>query len=148
MNNLALEYERDIHAWTLHQMELLRRRQFAEMDVEHLIEELETMANRDKHELESRLAILIAHLLKWQYQSDKRSGSWEGSIIEQRYRIDRQLAGSPSLNPHLLVTMLKAYPAALKLAIKETRLAPSIFPESCPYSMEQLLDEDFFPESQ
>jgi hypothetical protein len=146
MNHLTLEYDRDNHQWTLHHIELLKQRQFSQMDVEHLIEELESMANRDRHELMSRFIILIAHLLKWQFQPAKRSSSWRGSIIEQRVQIAVQLEESPSLKHYLTTAIDKAYPHAIKIAVKETLLPKSTFPETCPYLVEQLLDDDFFPD--
>jgi hypothetical protein len=146
MNHLTLEYDHDNHQWTLHHIELLKQRKFSKMDVEHLIEELESMANRDRHELMSRFIILIAHLLKWQFQPAKRSSSWRGSIVEQRVQIAVQLEESPSLKHYLTTAIDKAYPHAIKIAVKETFLPKSTFPETCPYPVVQLLDDDFFPD--
>jgi len=145
MNTLQLEYESDFYGWIYKNIELLKQRKFSELDVEVLIDELESMAKRDKRELISRLTILIAHLLKWQFQPTRRSGSWQGSIDEQRFKIGKHLGDSPSLNNQLSESIKIAYPDALKLAIKETKLSSTIFPKNCLYSIEQLLDEDFYP---
>jgi hypothetical protein len=139
-------YHQDFYSWIYHNIELLRQSKFAEIDVETLIEELESMAKGNKRELRSHLVILIAHLLKWQFHSDHRSRSWHGSIVEQRYQIVDQLDESPSLKPHLAEAIKQAYPGAVKIAVKETGLPKTTFPESCPYYVEQLLDEDFYPD--
>ena len=140
-------YSQDFYAWIYHNIELLRQNKFAEIDVETLIEELESMARGDRNELESRLTILIAHLLKWQYQPAHRSSSWHSSIVEQRFRITKQLRKAPSLKSYFSEALQEAYPDAIKIAVKETGLPQTIFPESCPYSMAQLLDEDFYAET-
>jgi hypothetical protein len=81
-----------------------------------------------------RLIILLAYLLKWEYQSPHRSSNWRGSIVEQRVQISRELRLSPSLKPLLPQAMDEAYPDALRIATKETGLAPAVFPPACPYS--------------
>jgi len=143
----ALEYERDFQGWINQHIALLKMGKFNEIDVEHLIEELEDMGKSNIRELENRLVILIAHLLKWQFQTAQQSGSWRGSIIEQRVQILRLLRKIPSLKRELPNAVSDAHPDALNLAIKETKLSASTFPKECPYSIEQLLDEDFYPDS-
>ncbi len=145
MNALQLEYDQDFYSWIYKNIDLLKQRKFSELDVDILIDELESMAKRDRRELTSRLMILIAHLLKWQFQPEQRSGSWQGSIDEQRIKIAKQIEESPSLKNQLNEGIKVAFPDALKLAIKETRLSSKIFPKECPYSIEQLLNEDFYP---
>jgi hypothetical protein len=140
------EYERDFYNWIHHNITLLRQGRWDEIEIDILIDELESMAKRDKRELISRLMILIAHLLKWQYQPDQRSGSWQGSICEQRICIDAQLTESPSLKNALVESVSQAYIGSLKITQKETGLPSSSFPSSCPYTLEQLLDEDYYPE--
>jgi hypothetical protein len=139
---LQLEYERDFYGWIQHHIDLLKQGKWADIDTEILIDELESMAKRDRRELTSRLMILIAHLLKWLFQPDKRSGSWRGSIREQRIQILEQLEESPSLRNNLAESVVKSYPKALTLAIDETGLPIKTFPQNCPYAIEQLLDED------
>ena len=140
-------YEKDFYGWIYHHIDLLRQGKLAEIDTELLIEELEGMAKRDRRELISRLMILIAHLLKWQFQPEQRSGSWRGSIREQRIQIAQQLLESPSLKSHLVESIAKAYPDALELASSETGLAFSVFPTICPYQVTQLLDKEFYPDN-
>ncbi len=154
MTALALEYERDFHRWIEQHIFLLKKGNLDGLDREHLIEELEGMANRDRHELVSHFIILIAHLLKWQFQlntltehwKEFEGKSWRNSILEQRYRIADQLEYMPILKNSLPEALAKAYPKALCLAVDETGLSKAIFPQTCPYSIEQLLDKTFYPD--
>lgn len=142
--NKVVDYETDFYHWALHNAQLLKEGKFSELDVEHLIEELEDMGN-NRQELASRFMVLIGHLLKWEYQPNHRSSSWEGSINEQRLQINWLIQDKPSLKPNLLPAVTKAYPQAVKLAAKDTNLPQTQFPQECPYTLEQLLDEDFYP---
>jgi hypothetical protein len=138
-------YEQDLFAWTQQQVNLLTHQRWHELDVENLIDELEGMARRDRREMINRLIILIAHLLKWEFHPDHQSGSWRGSIQEQRLQLNGLLEDSPSLHQQFIESLEKAYPQAVKLASKETELPTTKFPNECPYELAQLLDEDFLP---
>ena len=147
-------YEKDFYAWIYHNIELVRSKNWDEIDTDLLIEELESMAKRDRHELISHLIILIAHLLKWQFQfkqlsemwQEFKGDSWQNSIIEQRNQIERQLQMSPSLKAYFDDAVQKAYVHAVNIAVKETKLPTATFPKICPYSIEQLMDNDFYPQ--
>ncbi len=153
MSNLATEYDRDFNAWIQQHITLLKQGRVNEIDVEHLIIELEDMGKSNLRELESRLVILIAHLLKWQFQLKSlnelwekfKGSSWQHSIIEQRYQINKLLKTNPSLKSHLQDAIVKVYTDALEIAVDETGLPQSTFPENCPYTVEQLLDKSFYP---
>ena len=153
MNPATTLYEQDFYGWIQHHIALLQQRKFADLDVDLLIEELDSMAKRDKHELVSHFIILLAHLLKWQFQLQSltelwqtfQGHSWRSSIRERRVQIRKQLEMSPSLKPHLLEAVNKAYPKAVKLASDETGFSMKTFPDTCPYTLAQLLDERFFP---
>ena len=138
-------YEQDLFAWTQQQVNLLTHQRWHELDVENLIDELEGMATRDQREMTNRLIILIAHLLKCEFQPDHQSGSWLGSIQEQRLQLNGLLEDSPSLHQQFIESLEKAYPQAVTLASKETELPTTKFPNECPYELAQLLDEDFLP---
>lgn len=138
-------YHKDFYAWINSQIDLLRQNRVQELDRDLLVEELEDMGKRHQNELVSRLIVLIAYLLKWQYQPEHRSSSWRGSIIEQRVQIRRGIRSSPSLKPFLIEAIRESYPDALHIACKETGLDKSAFPEQCPYQEQELLDEDFWP---
>jgi len=111
-------YEQDLFAWTQQQVYLLTHQRWHELDVENLIDELEGMARRDRREMINRLIILIAHLLKWKFQPDHQSGSWRGSIQEQRLQLNGLLEDTPSLHQQFIESLEKAYPQAVKLASK------------------------------
>ena len=143
---MTVDYDTDFHAWALHNAKLLRQGKFAELDVEHLAEELESMGKTNKRELTSRFKILLAHLLKWQYQPDYRGRSWRSSIVEQRSEISELTAENPSLKPLFDEVIADAYLKAIKFAAKETGLLVNTFPQKCPYSLEQIVDDDFYPE--
>ena len=142
----AIEHDKDYYAWTQQQAEFLRQRRFADLDIDYLSEELESMGASDRRELMSRLTVLLTHLLKWQYQPERSGTSWRLTITEQRRSIRRLLADSPSLKPLLLGILVEEYRDARDDAIYETSLAKSRFPLDCPYSIEQVLNSEFWPD--
>jgi len=110
--NYANDYESDFYAWTQNQAQILRDRQWQLIDVEHLAEEIEDMGRAEKRKLESRLEVLLMHLLKWQFQDDNRSRSWQLTIKEQRLGLQRHLKQNPSLKtlvPEMLTKLLAKY---------------------------------------
>jgi hypothetical protein len=145
MAALKTDYQRDFYQWINHHVELLRAGRIADLDIENLIDELESMAKRDRRELISHLTILLLHLLKWEYQAAQRSSSWKRSIKEQRLQIEDQLEDSPSLRNYLAEAIAKAYPKAVELAQDEIGLTDAMFPNTCLYSVEALLDKTFYP---
>jgi hypothetical protein len=138
-------YDQDFHAWTQRTAELLRAGRFEEADIEHVAEEIEDMGRREMRELNSRIQVLMAHLLKWQTQSDRRSLSWRSTITAQRLELEGLLAQSPSLRPRLEGSLADNYARAVKRAAAESGLAADRFPPACPYRIDQILDEDFLP---
>lgn len=138
-------YEQDFYQWTQHQAGLLRSGRLGEIDIEHVAEEIEAMGISDRRELESRLKVLLQHLLKWQFQPEQRSGSWRGSIDEQRDQLEILLRQSPSLHRFVPEAVEHSYPKARRAAALETGLSIGQFPESCHYSVQQVLDVDFLP---
>ena len=139
-------YEQDFYAWTRQQADLMRNRQYQALDLEHLIEEVESMGASERRQLANRLKVLMAHLLKWKYQSHLQSRSWAATIKEQRLSIQDLLDDNPSLQSMQASTIIRAYRLARLLAVKETNLEESTFPEQCPFSEQQLGDEDFYPD--
>jgi hypothetical protein len=139
-------YDRDFYAWSREQAELLRAGKLAEADIEHIAEEIDSMGRTEKRELISRLDVLLLHLLKWRYQPSKRSPSWEASIWVQRDRLADHLNDNPSLKPLLPQALASAYRGAWREAVAETGLAESTFPRTCPWAVEEVLDEEFWPE--
>src|SRR5947209_14405606 len=129
---LSALYETDETAWLEAMARLARQRRGAELDYEHLAEFLTDMARRDRREVESRLAVLIAHLLKWQYQPAKRSRSWLVTIEQQRQELLRLLT-SGTLHNHAEAVLPAVYADGLRLAALETGLPAATFPPECPY---------------
>ncbi len=144
-NNKNYQYDQDFYAWALHSADLLRQGKFKEIDVEHMAEEIESMGKRDRRQLVNRLAVLIAHLLKWQFQPELRGRSWKLTIREQRIKVAQLLDDSPSLNHELVNKLNDAYAQAIVKAAREADLMENNFPEQCPYSLDQCLDGEFFP---
>ncbi|MBK1986140.1 DUF29 domain-containing protein [Sphaerospermopsis aphanizomenoides BCCUSP55] len=138
-------HDNDFYAWTQEQAHLLRTEQFHQIDFAHIAEELEDMGRSEKRELESRLEMLIMHLLKWQFQPNLRSRSWQLTIKEQRLRLEKLLKENPSLNSYLEDSLDKTYQLAMISAERETGL--SSFPETCPYSLTEIFTLEFLPTS-
>jgi hypothetical protein len=145
MSTTNIEHQ-DFYAWTRQQADLLRAKHFDQIDLEHLIEEIESMGNSEVRELESRLTVLLMHLLKWQYQPTLQTRSWVLTIKEQRRRIVKRLQQNPSLKSKLQEVINDAYELARGDAADETGLPESHFPEMCPWQYIQLIDMEFWPE--
>ena len=144
----TVTYETDFHAWAIQNARLLREGKLTKIDAEHIAEELESMSASDRRELLNRLQVLLAHLLKHQYQPERRSKSWLLTISHQRTAIERLLEQSPSLKTLLDAnTLTKVYGKAVRDTVIETDLEQHLFPVECPYRLEQILDEDWLPES-
>jgi hypothetical protein len=142
----SVAYDEDFFAWTQEQARLLREGDVASIDLGNLAEEIESVGKSDRREIRSRLVILVTHLLKWQFQPTGRSNSWSATVREQRRRIALVIEDSPSLRSVVAETLDDAYGKARLDAADETALDPTIFPEACPYTPEQILSEDFLPE--
>lgn len=139
---LSVLYERDETAWLEIMSNLAAEGRYAEMDHPNLSEYLADMAKRDRREVSSRLIILLTHLLKWEHQPDHRSGSWQGTILEQRREL-RQLLSSGTLYNHATSVFADAYADARKQVAAETTLPRGTFPAECGWDLESLLaDED------
>ena len=145
----ADRYEQDLYAWTQEQAARLEARQFDVLDIVNLVDEVTALGASERRALGSHLIILVLHLLKWHYQPDGRltSHSWADSIRNARIQIDLLIETSPSLRPLLPGILTRYYPKARRLAADETHLVLATFPETCPWSIDHLLDYNFFPES-
>ncbi len=146
MENLANTYEQDFYLWICRNVDLLRQGRVTEIDAENIMEELDAMGKNQHRELVSRLKILFAHLLKWQFEPDYRSKSWKRTILEQRQQIRQLLETSPSLKHQMDEKMKKAYANAVEYAALETGIPVSDFPGTCPYSFDEVFDKNFYPE--
>ena len=138
-------YDRDFYEWTRKNAQLLREGRLSEIDRDNLIEELETMGRSEKRAFVNHLAVLIAHLLKWERQPVLRSKSWRYTIREQRAQVADILDDNPSFRPSLEGMLLKAYGKAIVRVAKETGLDEESFPVTCPYEPDKIMDTTFFP---
>ena len=143
-------YEQDFYTWTQEQAALLRKGAVQELDLANLAEEIESLGISQKHALASHLRNLVMHLLKWQYQPSGRltGHSWQSSIINARDEIATLLEDVPSLQPQVAALLTRRYPAARRLAHSETDLPLATFPAACPWTPEQVLEADFWPEGE
>jgi Domain of unknown function DUF29 len=140
-------YDSDYFLWSEHQAALLRQGKLALLDIENLAEEIESLGKSDRRALMSQVNRLLVHLLKWQFQAERRTASWEKSIRSARRSMIRILEDSPSLKGALSGRLEKEYVFARRDASLETRLSETGFPSECPYSVEQLFYDEYLPES-
>jgi hypothetical protein len=145
---MGTPYEKDVVAWAYEQAALLRAGKLASIDIEHIAEEIEDVGKSEQREFASRMAILLAHLLKWQFQPERRTNSWTNTILTQRAAIERRLRKTPSLKPMLTEEdrIADMWGDAREQAANEARIGFADFPESCPWTMSSVLEQGFLPE--
>ena len=141
-------YNTDFYAWTIEQAKRLKTGQWEQLDIENLVEEIESLGKREKQELRNRFRVLLGHLLKWQYQPEQQSNSWRSTIREQRRRIIQHLEDNPSLQPYLPEVFQLGFEDGVDLAVQETNLPEETFPATCPFTLDQALDAEFLPDTQ
>ena len=139
-------HDEDLYEWAAETVELIRGGHGSAIDLEAVAEELEELMGNTRRELYRRLRVLLAHLLKWEYQPERHSASWRGTIRIQRDDIAQLLKQSPSLKRLVPEQIAEAYEPARELAADETGLALETFPERCPYSLERVLDPEWWPQ--
>ena len=145
MSTLSL-YDTDFSAWAYAQAEHLKRHEFKLIDLGHLIQEVEEMGNQNRQELKNRLVILLMHLLKWNFQSERKGNICYQTIANQRLDIQDLMSDNPSLKHILDEVFLKAYSLAIAKASIETGINKKVFPLQSPWTIKQILNEDFYPE--
>ena len=138
------QYETDFYAWVQAQAQALQAKDWAALDLDNLVEELDTLGRSERHALWSHLRILLVHLLKWRYQPTRRSRSWRGSTTRARQNVARRLQ-QPSLRRELSTFITEAYTDARRLAADQTGLPLATFPERCEWHEDQVQDTEFFP---
>jgi Domain of unknown function DUF29 len=139
-------YDQDFWLWTQAMASALKSGNFSQLDLENLAEEVESLGRSDRRELQSRLTVLLMHLLKWQFQVDLRSGSWKATLREQRRQIRGILNDSPSLRSFVMDSVDECYHNARDDAADETGLTILTFPEACPYAIDEILNIEFLPD--
>ncbi len=142
---MKTSYETDVAAWASEQARLIRTGQFDLLDLEHIAEEIEDVGKSEQRELASRMAVLLAHLLKWQYQPERRGSSWARTIKEQRKRVLLALDQTPSLKPVLSHQPWQddVWSDAIAQAISETGI--DTLPEACPWAVAEILATGWLP---
>jgi len=140
------KYDTDFYGWTQEQAALLKARRLDEIDIEHLLEEVESMGKSEESDLESRIELLFMHLLKWVYEPALRGKSWVSTIKEQRRKIPKRLKKNPGLKSKLEEITAESYDEAREAAADETGLPEQTFPKECPWTLEEALNHDFWPE--
>ncbi|MBF0378002.1 MAG: DUF29 domain-containing protein [Desulfamplus sp.] len=138
-------YETDVAAWASEQAWLIRNKKFELIDIEHIAEEIEDVGKSEQRELANRMAVLIAHLLKWQFEPERRGASWTRTIKEQRKALGFHIKDVPSLKNKLFNPEWQGavWADAVTIAIKETGIES--FPETCPWTIENILSQDWLP---
>lgn len=142
---MGTTYENDVIAWAKEQAGLLRSGQWSSIDIEHIAEEILDVGKSEQRELESRMAVLLSHLLKWQFQPERQSGSWKRTITEQRKAVNIRLKKTPSLKADLEDAdwWVSVWADAVTKAVDETGIGS--LPESCPWSIDNILADGWFP---
>ncbi|MBK1719423.1 DUF29 domain-containing protein [Thiocystis violacea] len=141
----ATAYDDDIMAWADEQARLLRAGRFEQLDIAHIAEEIEDVGKSERRELASRMALLLAHGLKWRHQPEHQGNGWRRTIKEQRNAIVLCIRSTPSLKVSLddADWWAGVWSDAVAKASEETGLDD--FPESCPWRVDAILDPDWFP---
>jgi Domain of unknown function DUF29 len=142
------DYGQDVHAWAFEQIELLKAGRVAEIDALNIAEELQDVAGREYDKLQSALAIILLHILKWDHQPERRSRSWQSSIVEHRARAERQLRKFPSLKSRMGEAVEEAYEDARRWCQIETHIPEIDFPFSSPCDWEEIMTRSFVHEDE
>ena len=145
--NMSEKYLIDFSSWIDHTAQLLREHRWQEIDISNLIEAVEDLGKSERRGIASQLTRLLLHLLKWQYQPQRRSDSWLDAITDARTQIELTIEDSPSLKSYPAEQLAESYQRARRQAAQQTKLEITVFPEVCPYSLDLVLAEGWLPES-
>lgn len=140
------KHDEDFYGWAMTNASLLKQKKYQEADMDMIIEELEEMGGSNENQLINRLGVLIAHLLKWQFQPEVRGRSWEGTIEEQRHKIKRLVKKNPSLKTKISEAIEEGFSDSKSIIKKDTPLELKLLPAECPYTFDQIMDDEFYPE--
>jgi hypothetical protein len=139
-------YDVDFYAWLQQQAALLKARQFAALDLDNLIDEVESLVHQEHRLLQHRLDTLVEHLYTWWWNREERCIRWAGVIRDQRHELAYLLEQSPSLAAELPALLASAYGHLRKKILHHT--PQTVLPDVCPWTPAQVLDEDFWPDGQ
>jgi hypothetical protein len=144
----TVSYETNIVAWANEQAWLVRNKKFELLNIEQIAEEIEDVGKSEQRELASRMAVLLCHLLKWQYQPARQGASWKAAIKTQRERVKRRLNQTPSLKKCLTDSewLADAWDDARDATEKKIEISYEKFPEQCSWTIEDILSDNWFPQ--
>ncbi|NEP13201.1 MAG: DUF29 domain-containing protein [Symploca sp. SIO2C1] len=145
-SDLSSLYEQDFYLWLQATTKLLQQRQLEQLDLDNLIEELESMGRREKREVKSRLIILIEHLLKvqyWEAEKERNTRGWRNTIIEQQRQLELSLEDNPSLKNVLADSFLDCYQKSRQDTLRKYELPSEIFPVEPPFTLPEILNDDY-----
>ena len=140
------KHEEDLYGWAVSTVQLLRDKKMSEIDFDHIAEELEDMVSSNETQMINRRTLVLSHLLKWQFQPNMRGHSWIYTIREQRTQAKMHLTDNPSLKGKLEEILINAYDVATSKAAKDTSFDKKDFPLECPYTFDQIMNDEFYPE--
>src|SRR5438477_9515005 len=143
LKRVGAAYDHDFYSWSQEQGRLLREGRWSEVDRENVAEEIESLGREQFNKLESAIRVLLIHMLKWDFQPNRRSRSWSLSIKAMRVELESVLADNPGLRPRIPEAVNRAFRRARIEAAKETGKRESAFPESCPYSFDDITSRAF-----
>lgn len=138
-------YESDFFKWTKEQSQLLKDGDYSHLDIENLVEEIQSLGKQERDRLESLLRNILMHLLKCKYQPGMKTNSWDLSIKASRYSAQKVFKQNPSLKPELDSILQDAYYLACLEAASETGLPEKTFPEKCPWGINEVMDMETEP---
>ena len=138
-------YDTDFFNWTQAQAALIRQKRWSALDLENLAEEMELMGGSQKSEIFNRLAVILEHLLKWEYQPEHRKYGWKATLQEQRICLHEVLRSSPSLKRHPAEVLDRSYRLGRIRASSDTGILERLFPAECPYKLTDALDHNYYP---
>ena len=139
----AAAYGADFYTWTVEQAALLREGRVGELDLQNLAEEMETLGRSEFSALASAYRVILAHMLKWDHQPDKRTRSWVLSIRTQRLDVEEELRDSPGLKARVDEAIDRAYRRARIEAASQMRRSEKVLPETCPYTPDEIMERPF-----
>ncbi len=140
---IASLYDGDFYSWTCEQASLLRAGRLRDIDLENIAEEIETLGGSEASALRSSLRLIIVHLLKLQYQPERATNSWRGTIVRERINAERRLIDNPGLKPKLQEFFREAYGDARRIAAAETGLAIETLPAQPAFTLEQVRSDEY-----
>ena len=139
-------YERDFHAWTKAQSQAIAERRWTDVDAANVAEEVRSLGLQVEREIEDRLEILLSYLLKWQLLAEYRGLAWKENITRQRQELADLIAENPILTEKKEKFLAEVYGHARMRLKFETYFFHTDFPPSCPFTVGQVFDSDYFPE--